>query len=308
MAQRRDALDQLLITLNVSGIQRTNTPLYEVIKALIGRLKELSLEDGGSGSSTTIINQIGISGAPGMQGDDGDDGSIGPQGIQGIQGAIGNVGPAGPVTLGPMGLDGNDSDDGVPIPGQIGAPGPKGDTGSTGPPAPYILPVDGLDGDDGISIPGRNGDSANADWQLLNTTTITVAGVNFDVPGLAGYNEILVIIDGITRSITGITTLRLSIDNGATFLATAADYIDVSTAGVEAGIDRIPFHTTNSTLARSGRVLIRLFDTTSPVKMAESWDGNNYFLPSASAFNAIRVYSGSAGGNLTGGVIYVYGR
>ena len=57
MAQRRDSLDQLLARLNISGLQRQNTALYEVIAALIRRVKELANEVDNSGSST-VTQQI----------------------------------------------------------------------------------------------------------------------------------------------------------------------------------------------------------------------------------------------------------
>ena len=222
--------------------------------------------------ATGSAGPVGGLGPPGMEGDQGEDSPLvpGPQGIQGITGATGAVGPAGPITIGPMGLDGDQGEDGFPIP-----------------PAPSV--------------------AVGADWRLIESRVCTV-NANEDFINLAGYNEILVVIKAITRSISGITTLRVSIDNGASFLATAADYLDVSVAGVEGGIDRIPIHTTNATAARSGRVLIQLFDTASIVKMAEAWDGNTYFIPTANALNAVRVYSGTAGGNLTGGTIFIYGR
>jgi len=308
MAQRRDALDQLLITLNVSGIQRTNTPLYEVIKALIGRLKELSLENGGSGSSsTTIINQIGINGAPGMQGDDGDDGSIGAQGIQGIQGAIGNVGPAGPPTLGPMGLDGNDGDDGLPIPGQIGVPGPQGNKGDTG-----LFGAPGLageDGDDGLLLP-----LLTFGWELAAVRVCSVSA-NEDFPSLGHYTELFIIFDGITKATTGLTSIRVSTDNGASFLAALADYKSVAGSGIvtNSTLGMITTHITNATASRSGFCEIKNFNGFGTPKYAFSQVAGTlpeWILNAATELNplnAIRVL-GSGGGNLTGGTIYVFGR
>lgn len=62
MAVRRDTtLDVLLAKLNISGLQTKDTPLYEVIAALIKRLKALDAEIGGisgGGGGSSVVNNI----------------------------------------------------------------------------------------------------------------------------------------------------------------------------------------------------------------------------------------------------------
>lgn len=308
MAQS-DKLDRLLNQLNQSPTAKGDQPLWQVIKQLIQRLKELEAIIGTTGGTTTIQNITEITQNLIIEEADGDGGGMGPPGIRGIDGATGSAGATGPAFPAFIYLEPEEAEIPQPIPGPTGATGAAGNTGATGSQAiGFVLEADLPE--DPMMIPGRDGvagNSASADWALITSRVCTV-NANEDFIGLAGYNEILVIVDGITRSVTGLTSLRVSIDNGANFLSAAGDYVDVSVAGVEANAALMAFHTTNATVARSGRIHIVLFDTASVVKNAMSWDGNNFFIPTANALNAIRVYSGAAGGNLTGGTIFVYGR
>lgn len=137
------AIDRLHSQLLTSGLQKTDTPLYQVIDQLINAVRDniqaiSTLTGGGSGGGSgggilaqsfitynndtgTLPNSIQI--LPGMgiifqklgnklflsvtfpSGTDGEDGQDGPMGPPGIQGPIGLTGPTGPMGLsGPMGL------------------------------------------------------------------------------------------------------------------------------------------------------------------------------------------------------------
>ncbi len=235
-----------------------------------------TLRNNFDGQADVVSGVVGSDGAQGPPGDDGAPGDDGVPGPQGIPGTAGSQGPAGPVTLGPMGLDGIDGEDGMPIPGAQGATGPTGATGASGA------------------------------WTLISTTTAAGAA-QYDFTSLSAYTDILVVIKGITRSVSGITSFRVSTDNGSTFLSASGDYLDISAAGVEANATLIPFHTTNATAARTGYIYVHTFNNTG-AKPAVSTDVNNYLIPTTTALNALRVYSGAAGGNLNAGTIYVYGR
>lgn len=235
--------------------------------------------------------------------------------LAGGVGADGANGRDGKTVVGPPGSDGGDGAPGPPGPrGPAGAAGAAGATGATGPPFPSFIILDGESGSDGYPIPGPRGATgatgatgASASWTLISNTTAAGAA-QYDFTGLAGYQEILVLIDGVTRSVSGITSLRVSIDNGANFLTASGDYITVAAVGTESNQVLIPFHNTSATAARSGIIHINLFSSTD-VKVATNYNiPDSYFIPTANALNAIRVYSGAAGGNLNAGTILVYGR
>lgn len=279
-------------------------PLYEVIAALIKRLKELSLVDASS-STTNIIQQLTGNIVPGIQGSDGEDGPIGPQGLKGNDGSMGTGGPAGPVTVGPMGLNGEDGEDGFPIPGNIGLTGSQGIQGPQGPITLGPMGMDGEDGADGYPIPGpagTNGTNGSPAWTLV-ATQVCAGAANYDFVGLAAYSEFIVIIDGVALSTNAVTSLRVSINNGSTFLTS---YFDIATSGAAGGSTEIAFYSGNSAAARYGRIHIEFANTACVYKTVQSFSGTNTFISTASPINALRVL-GTAG-NLNSGSIYVLAR
>jgi len=94
-----------------------------------------------------------VPGSQGPQGNTGPTGATGPQGIQGPQGTQGLPGTA----ANPIGIDGDQGDDGMVIPGPQGPQGVTGNTGAQGVPGVAVFVTDGLDGDDGQPIPGPIG-------------------------------------------------------------------------------------------------------------------------------------------------------
>lgn len=108
-----------------SGIQQTNTPLYEVINAMLGAITEFQKDItsqvaavtpppgtstvSGSGSRTILILS-----QDGESGEDGTPGNMGRDGLPGPAGSIGPMGPSGgvPGTDGMPGIDGIDGEPG----------------------------------------------------------------------------------------------------------------------------------------------------------------------------------------------------
>jgi hypothetical protein len=119
----------------------------------------------------------------------------------------------------------------------------------------------------------------------------------------------MVVCSSITKSVSGVTAVRLSIDNGATFFTASGDYQTVATTGIGTNTDGIALHVTNATGARAGLMYLFGINVTSTFKVANALNTGTpvVFAASSSPINAIRVYP-TAGGNLTGGTITVYGR
>jgi hypothetical protein len=148
-----------------------------------------------------------------------------------------------------------------------------------------------------------------ADWSLVNSWTFSTNVANVDFTGLAGYTDVRVLIRGITLSVSGRRALRVSTDNGSTFLSTSGDYVFVDGTGAETNATNITGHTTDTTAARSCEIEINGFDLTT-LKVAQCSTRTDFrlvIIPTSSALNAVRVL-GSNGGNLTAGSIYVYAR
>lgn len=150
------------------------------------------------------------------------------------------------------------------------------------------------------------GQTATGIWDFA----VDGAKANVDFTGLGGFSELLVIARLVTASVSGQRVLQVSDDNGASFYAASGNYITVSSAGVEtASTVGGVFHTTASTLARSGWVSLDLNSGTvaPPIFRHSAAFETRFFVASTNIINAVRV-NNFGGGNLTGGKIYLFGR
>jgi hypothetical protein len=297
--------DRLLSQLNQTQLQQKDNPTYQVIKQLIQKLSALESAVSGGGSSagsvtniTQIIQQL-------SSGDGGSaEESLPIPGPVGATGAIGPTGAEGPPFPGFIIVDADMSEDVLPIPGPQGPQGVAGNTGAQGEQSIGFVLYE--EAEDAPIIPGPPGSSGSAIWTLIAQQAVAGA-TEYDFPNLSGYNEIRVLARSITRASSGVTVLRVSTDNGATFLAASGDYIDVANTGIETSTTNIPFHATSSALARTGEVIIRGFNGT-VIKSGSNLNITDFFLiPTTTPLNAIRVLGGS-GGALNAGTIYVWGR
>jgi len=147
-------------------------------------------------------------------------------------------------------------------------------------------------------------------WALISTFTWSTNVTEVDFTSLSAYSELFIFIKQITLGTTGIPAIRVSSDNGSTFLSSSGEYVEVAGTGGETNATLINTTTATATAARSSFTHITNFNTTAP-KIAHTITRNNgagsSYIPSASAMNAIRVLP-TGGGNITGGVIYVFGR
>lgn len=253
-------------TITAGNPARVAADVDENFNAVFAALRALSRRIGGAADGEDGLTIVGPAG------DDGEPGAAGPPGLRGARGATGPTGPAG-TPGGPRGVPGANGEDGE----TFFLPGPRGPAGATG----------------------------GGDWALLATQVCAGAG-NYDFTGLAGYSEIAVVIVSVTRSGATTAQLRVSTDNGATFLSTSGDYVSVTTAGVESNAAQIAFFTGGSASARSGEILIRGFDLAEPKWARSTSTLPLWLIPLATALNAVRVLPSS--GTLDAGTIYVYGR
>jgi hypothetical protein len=144
-------------------------------------------------------------------------------------------------------------------------------------------------------------------WRLAATQVISTPAASFDFTGLAGANDIMVLLRQVTTSVSAFRILRVSVDNGATFFATSGDYKSTSAAGAETNQDNFSF----ATSASSSTAFIEIRGAALPVPKF-AWPGQGpsnppaVFTGSLSPIDAVRVAATS--GNLTGGTIYVLTR
>lgn len=150
---------------------------------------------------------------------------------------------------------------------------------------------------------------AREGWTLLATQVIAGAG-QYDFINLAGYTDLRVFVRAVVLSVSGEARLRVSIDNGSTFLSTSGDYLGISGAGVETSFDALAFYAGNATAARTGEVFIEGFGMgNQKVTRANIFSTDSVHLrvvPNTTAFNAVRVFS--TAGVMNTGDIFVFGR
>lgn len=155
---------------------------------------------------------------------------------------------------------------------------------------------------------GSGGGGTSTAWTLVATATITTPVANVDITGLSG-NEYLVLTRGITKSVSGVTTCQLSVNNGVSFYSTSGDYISILASGVESNSNTSSsFHAGNRTAASGGFIQIMA----APGSNRFAWNPNRndelrVFTASSAQVDAIRIL-GHLGGNLTAGTIYVFAR
>lgn len=143
-------------------------------------------------------------------------------------------------------------------------------------------------------------------WTLIEHRTIASSVEDFI--GLAGKDEILVLVRAATPSSSGRRTLRVSIDNGSSFLTSSGDYIEIENDGSSSNLDTADIHATSSSSARGGAMLISGFQLTTE-KVGDYLNRDNVrqtIIPTANAINAIRIRN--TAGDLTGGTISLYAR
>jgi hypothetical protein len=140
-------------------------------------------------------------------------------------------------------------------------------------------------------------------WELIEARTVDGDEA---FTGLAGYQEILVIGKGITSSGAGVRRIRVSTDNGVSYLDSSGDYIQISSGGVETALDGLPMYSGGSASARTFALRIPAFNVASTVKLASNIAvGNQYLINTTSALNALQLTDGA--GTPSGGTAYLLG-
>ncbi len=189
--------------------------------------------------------------------------------------------------------------------------GAAGATGAQGPIGPSVIHEDIIYPDDLIAAPqlSSSSGSSGAPWSVIATSTPTgVALVDFT--GLLGYTDIRVILSNVAITSSGKVQLRVSVDNGGTFLSSAGDYQGIQGNGQITSPTELSFYDTNATAGRYGEILLQGINITGAPKSARSTFFNTdaiglSLIPNTNDIDAIRVFAGS---NFVSGTIYVLGR
>ncbi|PBB80895.1 hypothetical protein CK218_10825 [Mesorhizobium sp. WSM3879] len=149
--------------------------------------------------------------------------------------------------------------------------------------------------------------TGSAGFALAGSWTYSSDVAQVDFTSLGSYQEFVLIGIGLTTSVSGFRAVRFSIDGGSTYYSTSGDYADITSSGTVTNNTAIGTHSVSATAARD--IALRIFPNVSGAyKVAQNQQGlYSKFVASTSAVNAIRVFN-TAGGNLTGGALYLYAR
>jgi len=160
--------------------------------------------------------------------------------------------------------------------------------------------------------------SGGSDWELVASRNFaTTSGANYDVNGLSGYTDVLILCIGIQQTGgSSFRIVRVSDDNGATFYSGAGDYNVFDVTGVSPSLADTGFGLgTNS--ASVGPVyafcLIQGINVNGAPKWARTNQGSStllgdrFFDGSTSPIDAVRVTS-TGGQTFNSGIVYVFAR
>ena len=153
-------------------------------------------------------------------------------------------------------------------------------------------------------------------WTLAATWSHAVSGDTafpIQFTGLAGANDIQIIADAITASVSGSRQLQVSTTNGSSYSTTSGDYVEVSATGVRTNRGSFCGGFTDSTAARSLQFTIQGANITGSYKSnvcVQSASGSTVsmiYVVSTDDIDAVQL-NNQNGGNATGGIIYVLTR
>ncbi|RWK17048.1 MAG: hypothetical protein EOR43_28815 [Mesorhizobium sp.] len=149
--------------------------------------------------------------------------------------------------------------------------------------------------------------TGSAGFALAGSWTYSADVAQVDFTGLGSYQEFVLIGIGLTTSVSGFRAVRFSIDGGSSYYSASGDYADITSSGTVTNNTAIGTHSVSATAARD--IALRIFPNVSGAyKVAQNQQGlYSKFVASTSVVNAIRVFN-TAGGNLTGGSLYLYAR
>lgn len=143
-------------------------------------------------------------------------------------------------------------------------------------------------------------------WRAAGSWTFSTNVGNVDFTNLGIFTEIMIIMRLLTLGTSGTRNIQVSDNNGSSFYSTSGDYQSLATTGAETAATSLATHGTASTAARSSIVKIQNFNK-ALIKPVEMTSGVPGIIAQAVALDAVRILP-SAGGNITGGSITVYGR
>lgn len=142
------------------------------------------------------------------------------------------------------------------------------------------------------------------EWELIETRAVDGAE---DFTGLANYQEIIFLFRDVAPpgGGNGHRAIRVSTDNGSTFLSSTGDYASISN-GAETDTASIRFNSISDSTAKSGWVRFSNFNISGAPKFAQT-TLLPHVIPTTTALNALRLFNDSGSAEHNAGTAYLYG-
>lgn len=172
------------------------------------------------------------------------------------------------------------------------APGTAGD----------FLKTNGAGADPEWGAAGGGGGSA---WTLIGSTVIAAptATIEFD---LTGYNEVIVVIDAVTTTVTSIRNVQVSVNGGSTWITT---YNNIDANGA---VGSAAFLQTTSSVSGVRSSLTRLLLAAPYIYFMQNRNISGIIGASPNTINRVRIGAGNtsvfSNTNMTAGTVSAFGR
>lgn len=143
-------------------------------------------------------------------------------------------------------------------------------------------------------------------WTQVSTTTISSGTASVTQNNLGSYDELLIIFSAVTASGAFSRRLRVSTDNGSTYLSTSADYTEITGGTGGTGTSTSLLGSNANAGSRSGYWWFLNPTSTFNPKFVLSSMAAGSFVNTGSAIDAVEFSNVS--GTLSAGTFTVYGR
>lgn len=153
---------------------------------------------------------------------------------------------------------------------------------------------------------------AGGSWTVIDSWLHSVSGDTaspISFTGLGAYNEIMVLLSQLDRSVSSTPRVVVGHGGGPTYL-TGSEYVVLADDGSETTTSNFSLTAGSDTDPHSGFVRISMFNLAAPkpALVPQRSPEVAWYINDTNQLTAVRVQTSTGTGNFNGGAIYVYGR
>lgn len=151
----------------------------------------------------------------------------------------------------------------------------------------------------------------SAAWTLLSSWDFATNGaINYRDVSVAGYDEVMVILNAVSLSATQWRTLKFSTNGGVSWDTTAGNYVAIAPTGAVAvaGDVNLYMHSSSAAAARYCTAMLSNLSKAAPTVFNTNRESNFGLHTPSVVVNAIRIGTITDVPTFNGGSFFVYGR